>query len=103
MVFEYLPKSYHNEHDELAREKMHNASTIAGMAFSNAFLGINHSLAHKLGAEFHIAHVRANTILLPHVIRYNEEKPTKFMSFHKYENFIADQHYDEIAQEIGLP
>src|SRR5690625_1931593 len=103
MVFEYLPKSYHNEHDELAREKMHNASTIAGMAFSNAFLGINHSLAHKLGAEFNIAHGRANTILLPHVIRYNAAKPNKFMSFPKYEHFIADQRYAEIAKALGLP
>src|SRR5690625_3632759 len=103
MVFEYLPKSYHNEHDELAREKMHNASTIAGMAFSNAFLGINHSLAHKLGAEFHIAHGRANAILLPHVIRYNAEKPSKFSTFPKYEYFIADERYAEIAQALGLP
>lgn len=102
LVFEYLPKAYHNGSDELAREKMHNASTIAGMAFSNAFLGINHSLAHKLGAEFNIAHGRANTILLPHVIRYNAAKPNKFMSFPKYEHFIADQRYAEIAKALGL-
>ncbi|RBW68801.1 bifunctional acetaldehyde-CoA/alcohol dehydrogenase [Bacillus taeanensis] len=102
LVFEYLPRAYHNGNDELAREKMHNASTIAGMAFANAFLGINHSLAHKLGAEFHIAHGRANTILLPHVIRYNAEKPTKFTSFPKYEYFIADQRYAEIARMLGL-
>lgn len=103
MVFEYLPKSYHNEHDELAREKMHNASTIAGMAFSNAFLGINHSLAHKLGAEFGIAHGRANAILLPHVIKYNATKPEKFATFPKYEHFIADQRYAEIAHNLRLP
>lgn len=103
LVFEYLPRAYRNGNDELAREKMHNASTIAGMAFSNAFLGINHSLAHKLGAEFNIAHGRANTILMPHVIRYNAKKPTKFMSFPKYEHFIADQRYAEIAKAIGLP
>ena len=82
---------------------MHNASTIAGMAFANAFLGINHSLAHKLGAEFGIAHGRSNTILMPHVIRYNAAKPTKFTAFPKYERFIADERYAEIARVLGLP
>ncbi|WP_284141407.1 MULTISPECIES: bifunctional acetaldehyde-CoA/alcohol dehydrogenase [unclassified Virgibacillus] len=103
LVFEYLPKAYHNGNDEVAREKMHNASTIAGMAFSNAFLGINHSLAHKLGAAYQIAHGRANTILLPHVIRYNASKPEKFATFPKYEYFIADQRYAEIAHTLHLP
>ncbi len=103
LVFEYLPKAYRDGSDELAREKMHNASTIAGMAFANAFLGINHSLAHKLGAEFHIAHGRSNTILMPHVIRYNAAKPTKFTAFPKYEHFIADKRYAEIARTLGLP
>lgn len=73
------------------------------MAFSNAFLGINHSLAHKLGAEFQIAHGRANAILLPHVIRYNAAKPKKFTAFPKYSHFIADQRYAEIARTLGLP
>lgn len=103
LVFEYLPRAYKNGNDELAREKMHNASTIAGMAFANAFLGINHSLAHKLGAEFHIPHGRANTILMPHVIRYNATKPKKFTAFPKYEYFVADQRYAEIARMLGLP
>lgn len=103
LVFEYLPRAYHNGNDELAREKMHNASTIAGMAFSNAFLGINHSLAHKLGGAFHISHGRANAILLPHVIRYNATKPTKFVAFPKYEHFKADKRYAEIARALGLP
>ncbi len=103
LVFEYLPRAYRNGNDEVAREKIHNASTIAGMAFANAFLGINHSLAHKLGAEFHIAHGRSNTILLPHVIRYNALKPTKFTAFPKYESFVADQRYAEIARILGLP
>ncbi|GMN99707.1 bifunctional acetaldehyde-CoA/alcohol dehydrogenase [Parageobacillus thermoglucosidasius] len=103
LVFEYLPRAYQNGADELAREKMHNASTIAGMAFANAFLGINHSLAHKLGAEFHIPHGRANTILMPHVIRYNAAKPKKFTAFPKYEYFKADQRYAEIARMLGLP
>lgn len=102
LVFEYLPKSYH-EGDAFAREKMHNASCIAGMAFTNAFLGINHSMAHKLGAEFGIAHGRANAILLPHVIAYNAEKPTKFNSFPKYNFFRADKRYAEIARMLGLP
>lgn len=103
LVFEYLPQAYRDGSDEKAREKMHNASTIAGMAFANAFLGINHSLAHKLGSEFHIAHGRANTILLPHVIRYNGAKPKKFTAFPKYESFIADERYAEIARILGLP
>ncbi len=103
LVFEHLPQAYRDGSNELAREKMHNASAIAGMAFTNAFLGINHSLAHKLGAEFHIAHGRANAILMPHVIRYNAKKPTKFVSFPKYEYFIADKRYAEIARVLGLP
>ncbi|ARI78769.1 bifunctional acetaldehyde-CoA/alcohol dehydrogenase [Halobacillus mangrovi] len=104
LVFEYLPRAYRNgDKDEEAREKMHNASTIAGMAFANAFLGINHSLAHKLGAEFHIAHGRSNAILMPHVVRYNAMKPTKFAAFPKYEHFKADLRYAEIARMLGLP
>lgn len=103
LVFEYLPRAYRNGNDEIAREKMHNASTIAGMAFANAFLGINHSLAHKLGGEFHIAHGRANTILMPHVIRYNATKPSKLAAFPKYEKFVADKRYAEIARALGLP
>ncbi|MCX7920694.1 MAG: bifunctional acetaldehyde-CoA/alcohol dehydrogenase [Clostridia bacterium] len=103
LVFEYLPRSYKDGNDRVAREKMHNASCIAGMAFTNAFLGINHSLAHKLGGEFHIPHGRANAVLLPYVIEYNSNKPTKFASFPKYESFIADKKYAEIARYLGLP
>ena len=105
MVFEYLPISYQggNSAEVLeAREKMHNASCIAGMAFANAFLGVNHSLAHKLGGEFHIAHGRANAILLPHVIKYNATIPTKFTSFPKYKSYVADKKYAEIARMLGL-
>jgi len=102
LVFEHLEASYATA-DPLAREKMHNASTIAGMAFANAFLGINHSLAHKWGGEYHTAHGRTNAILLPHVIRYNAAKPTKFTSFPKYDHFVADRRYAEIARMLGLP
>jgi len=103
LVFNYLPRAYHDGSDFEAREKMHNASAIAGMAFANAFLGINHSLAHKIGAEFHIPHGRANAILMPHVIRYNAKKPTKFTAFPKYKYFVADKRYAEIARTLGLP
>ena len=103
IVFKNLREAYNNGSNKFAREKMHNASTIAGMAFTNAFLGINHSLAHKLGAEFHMAHGRLNAILLPYVIRYNASKPTKFVSFPKYEYFIADQKYADISRRMGFP
>lgn len=102
MVFDYLPRAYKDGSDKEAREKMHNASCMAGMAFANAFLGINHSLAHKLGGEFHIPHGRSNAILLPHVIKYNATKPTKFAAFPKYKEFIADKKYAEIAKYLGL-
>jgi len=103
MVFEYLPRAYKNGNDKVAREKMHNASCMAGMAFTNAFLGINHSLAHKLGGEYHIPHGRANAILLPHVIEYNAKLPNKFVSFPKYETFIADKKFAELAKALDLP
>lgn len=103
LVFNFLPRAYKNgANDSEAREKMHNASAIAGMAFTNAFLGINHSLAHKLGGEYHIPHGKANAIILPHVIAYNAKKPTKFAAFPKYKTFIADQKYAEIARYLGL-
>ena len=102
LVFKYLREAYEHGDDRQAREKMHNASTIAGMAFTNAFLGINHSLAHKLGAEFHLPHGRLNAILLPYVIKYNSLTPTKFVSFPKYEYFIADEKYAQIAKRLNL-
>lgn len=102
LVFRYLPRAYHNgATDQEAREKMHNASCIAGMAFTNAFLGLNHSMAHKLGGEYHITHGRANAVLLPYIIAYNSSKPTKFATFPKYEKFIADEKYARVAQFIG--
>ena len=84
------------------REKMHNASCIAGMAFTNAFLGVNHSIAHKLGGEFHIPHGKANAIILPYVIKYNGTRPTKIVSWPKYEHYIADERYANIAKRLGL-
>lgn len=104
LVFRYLPDSYkYGADDKRAREKMHNASCIAGMAFTNAFLGINHSMAHKLGGEFHIAHGRANAVLLPHIIAYNgEENPSKYNAFPKYSHFSAPKRYANIARELGL-
>ncbi|MBB2184752.1 bifunctional acetaldehyde-CoA/alcohol dehydrogenase [Lachnospiraceae bacterium MD1] len=103
MVFRYLRESYdQGANNPIAREKMHNASTIAGMAFTNAFLGINHSLAHKLGGEYHIPHGCANAILLPHVIRYNGvECPTKFTSFPKYESYIVSDKIFELMKKLG--
>ena len=102
LVFKYLEEAYNNGDSKIAREKMHNASTIAGMAFTNAFLGISHSIAHKIGAEFHMPHGRINAILLPYVIEYNASKPTKFVSFPKYEYYIADEKYAQIAKKVGL-
>ncbi len=102
LIFKYLPRSYDNAEDEVAREKVHNASCIAGMAFTNAFLGINHSLAHKLGGEFNIPHGRANAVLLPHVIKYNSQIPTKFTIFPKYGKYMADYRYAQIARQLNL-
>ncbi|MEU4874517.1 bifunctional acetaldehyde-CoA/alcohol dehydrogenase [Streptomyces sp. NPDC021608] len=86
-----------------AREKMHNAGTIAGMAFGNAFLGIVHAMSHTLGATFHIAHGRTNAILLPHVIRYNGAVPAKPTSWPKYESYRAPERFQDIARTLGLP
>ena len=103
LVFDYLERSVKNgKNDPEARAKMHNAGTIAGMAFANAFLGMNHSLAHKIGGEWHVPHGRTNGILLPHVIRYNGTIPTKLNIWPKIENYKADVKYMELAQLIGL-
>lgn len=100
LVFENLEHSYRFG-DEESREKMHNASTMAGMAFANAFLGINHSLAHKVGPMFDIPHGRTNAILMPHVIRYNGRDPQKHAMFPKYDYFRADKDYADIARFMG--
>ncbi|SHF52138.1 Alcohol dehydrogenase, class IV [Desulforamulus putei DSM 12395] len=96
IIFDYLLNAYHDGNDLEAREKLHNASCLAGMAFTNASLGINHSMAHALGGMFHIPHGRANAILLPYVIRYNSQlesgKETR-----------AAVRYAELTKLIGLP
>jgi len=102
IVFKYLPIAYKDGSNTLAREKMHNASCIAGMAFTNAFLGVNHSIAHKLGSEFHIPHGRANAIMLPHVIKYNGSNPSKLVAFPKYEYYKAPEKFKEIAKFLEL-
>lgn len=102
LVFKYLPIAYKDGNNAVAREKMHNASCIAGMAFTNAFLGVNHSIAHKLGSEFHIPHGRANAIMLPHIIKYNGSNPSKLVSFPKYEYYKAPEKFREIAKFLGL-
>lgn len=103
IVFEYLPRAYRNgKQDPEAREKMHNASCLAGMAFANSFLGLNHSIAHKIGGEYHVPHGRANAILLPYVIRYNGTRPTKPGVWPKYNYYKADEKYAELARAIGL-
>ena len=79
LVFKYLPIAYEYPHDEEARSMMHNAACIAAIAFSNASVGVNHALAHAFGAKFGVPHGRANALMLPHVIAYNAQVPTKFM------------------------
>ena len=104
MVFTYLERCYNNgATDHEAREKMHNASCIAGMAFANAFLGMNHSMAHKVGGEFHVPHGRANAILLPFTIRYNGILPEKLSTWPKYNKYVAGERYRELAEMLGLP
>ncbi|OBX06750.1 acetaldehyde dehydrogenase [Gallibacterium salpingitidis] len=104
LVFEFLERSVKNgASDPEARERMHNASTIAGMAFANAFLGMTHSLAHKVGGRFHTPHGRTNAILMPYVIRYNGTRPTKTATWPKYNYYKADVKYQEIARMLGLP
>ncbi|MFD1464756.1 bifunctional acetaldehyde-CoA/alcohol dehydrogenase [Lapidilactobacillus mulanensis] len=100
LVFENLKKSW--DGDKEARANMHDASTMAGMAFANALLGINHSIAHKLGGEYHLPHGRVITITMPHVIKYNSLVPTKRQIWAKYSYFRADEDYAEIARYVGL-
>lgn len=104
LIFEYLPRAYENGgNDPIAREKMANASTLAGMAFANAFLGLCHSMAHKLGAYHHLPHGVANALLISEIIRYNAvEVPTKMGTFPQYEYPHAKARYCECADYLGI-
>ena len=101
-LFKYLPKAYENGQDVFAREKVANAATMAGMAFANAFLGVMHSMAHKLGAFHHIAHGLANALMMDEVIRFNScEAPTRMGAFPQYDHPHAQARYAEIADALG--
>lgn len=101
LIFENLENSV-KKADAYSREKMHNASTIAGMAFANAFLGMCHSMAHKIGGYFHTVHGNTNAVLLPYVIRYNGTRPAKTATWPKYNYYKADKRYQDIARVLGL-
>jgi acetaldehyde dehydrogenase/alcohol dehydrogenase len=104
MIFEYLPAAYNNgPNDPVAREKMANAATIAGMAFANAFLGVCHSMAHKLGAFHHLPHGIANALMINEVLRFNAvEAPPKMGTFSQYDHPHTLARYGEIATALGL-
>ncbi len=104
LIFKYLKRCYDNgANDEEAREKMHHASCLAGMAFANAFLGLCHSMAHKLGAAFHVPHGLANALLICEIIKYNAtENPVKQGTFPQYKYPDAIAHYASVADELGL-
>jgi len=103
LVFDYLPRAYRDGNDVEARDHMANASCMAGMAFANAFLGVNHSLAHKLGAFHHIPHGIANALVLTDVMRYNAaEVPTKMGTFPQYQYPKTLARYAEIGRFVGL-
>lgn len=103
-IFEYLPRAYDNgPHDPEAREKMANAATMAGMAFANAFLGVCHSMAHKLGAFHHIPHGIANALMIDEVLRFNSsETPTKMGTFPQYDHPHTLRRYAEVAEYLGI-
>ena len=103
IIFEYLPTAYENGQDVVAREKMANAATMAGMAFANAFLGVCHSMAHKLGAFFHIPHGIANALMIDLVLRFNaSETPVKMGTFPQYSYPHTLRRYAEVAENLGL-
>ncbi|MGN1059761.1 MAG: iron-containing alcohol dehydrogenase, partial [Clostridia bacterium] len=104
IIFEYLPRAYENgQNDPVAREKMANAATMAGMAFANAFLGVCHSMAHKLGAFHHLPHGVANALMIEEVLRFNaSEAPAKMGTFSQYDHPHTLARYAEVADYLGL-
>ncbi len=102
LAFKYLPISYEHPRDEEARSMMHNAACIAAIAFANASVGVNHALAHAFGARFHVAHGRANALMLPHAIAFNASVPTKFMPSPNQRAYIAHKKYAAVADMLGL-
>ncbi|OBF55454.1 bifunctional acetaldehyde-CoA/alcohol dehydrogenase [Mycobacterium sp. 852002-53434_SCH5985345] len=100
LIFDALPRAYDDPDDLSARTDMSNAATLAGLAFSNAFVGTNHALAHAVGARFEIPHGRANGIFLPHVLRYNASLPSKFMPAPGYSAYVAPDKYAQLGQLI---
>ena len=104
IIFEYLPKAYDNGlHDPIAREKMANAATMAGMAFANAFLGVCHSMAHKLGAFHHLPHGVANALMIDEVLRFNaSETPAKMGTFSQYDHPHTLERYAQVTDYLGI-
>lgn len=107
LIFDNLATSVNGDPNDPAtqdaRATMHNAGTIAGMAFGNSFLGIVHAMAHVVGSTYHLVHGRTNATLLPHVIRYNGTVPTKLTSWPKYEHYVAPERFQQLAAALGLP
>src|SRR5207344_3015873 len=102
LIMDALPRACEHGGDLEVRTAMANAATIAGLAFSNAFVGVNHALAHAVGARFGIAHGRANAIFLPHVLRYNASLPRKFMPSPGATHYVAPAKYAQMAYVLGL-
>ena len=101
LIFEHLPIVCRDGGNMESRARMHNAACMAGLAFANAFVGVNHALAHSLGALFKVSHGRANAVLLPYVIRYNAAVPSKFMPFPNVKSYVAHRKYAQFAEGMN--
>jgi len=102
LAFKYLPNAFEDPRNQEARTMMHNAATMAAIAFANVSVGVNHALAHAFGARFHVAHGRANALMLPHVLRYNASVPTKFMPSPNQRAYVAHTKYAAVADRLEL-